>query len=284
MSDPASKGRALESSVRAIESVILHASPALAEKRFRISSNRVFTVEGVRHEIDVYVEVDIAPGYASVFLFECKNWESKVGKNEVIVFSEKVDALRAQRGFFVAKDFTADAIAQAKKDARMEILVAADQATVPRPLDFFFVEPQVKSTAVTFAQGAGDNFAARVAIDVDAVVGANGDFTVRSYAASWAADVVNEDARSFKAHEMPDGEYPREVVATRDFGSSPISVNGLLCMSAIIKVTYSMRVVRPTVVTDFEVKSRGRAIEFAPVRIGPAEVQVSLVALSVEGG
>lgn len=217
MSDLAAKGRALESSVRAIETVILHASPSLAKKTFCISSNRVVTVDGVRHEIDVHVEVAIAPGYDAVFLFECKNWEAKVGKNEIIVFSEKISALRAQKGFFVAKSFTADALAQAKKDARMELLVAAEIDSVPLPFDFFCVSPQIVTTEVSFARTAGsdDGGNGRVAIDIESAISLSEFASVRAYAAAWAADVVNGDVSLFKAHEVPDGSthakwLPRE--------------------------------------------------------------------------
>ncbi len=282
MSDLAAKGRALESSVRAIETVILHASPSLAKKTFCISSNRVVTVDGVRHEIDVHVEVAIAPGYDAVFLFECKNWEAKVGKNEIIVFSEKISALRAQKGFFVAKSFTADALAQAKKDARMELLVAAEIDSVPLPFDFFCVSPQIVTTEVSFARTAGsdDGGNSRVAIDIESAISLSEFASVRAYAAAWAADVVNGDVSLFKAHEVPDGEYSREVVATRNYDDSPLDVGGTTCTRARIKVAYRIRVVRPAVVTDYQVETRGRAISFAPVRLGPADVQVSLIALS----
>src|SRR5689334_20905416 len=63
--------------------------------------------------------VGVAKGYTVTFIFECKNWEDAVGKNEIIIFSEKIDAVSAQRGYFVAKSFTRDAEAQALKDPRM---------------------------------------------------------------------------------------------------------------------------------------------------------------------
>ncbi len=106
MKTPLQKGNELESVVRSIESAILQSSPNLRESTFKIESKKVATVDGVRHEIDVYVEVDIGKGYTAIFIFECKNWQDAVGKNDIIVFSEKIDALQAQRGFFVAKSFT----------------------------------------------------------------------------------------------------------------------------------------------------------------------------------
>src|SRR4051812_9441896 len=104
---PGEKGRELERAVHAIEAVILESSPALRERPFTIKARKILVVGGVRHEIDIFVTVDVAKGYTATFIFECKNWDAVVvGKNEIIVFSEKIDAATAQRGYFVAKSFT----------------------------------------------------------------------------------------------------------------------------------------------------------------------------------
>ena len=109
------KGNELEDAVRAIESHILKSAPNFSEGTFKIESKRVVTSGGVKHEIDIYVTASLAAGYEAIFIFECKNWEAKVGKNELIIFSEKISAVRAQKGFFVAKSYTRDAEAQALK-------------------------------------------------------------------------------------------------------------------------------------------------------------------------
>ena len=85
--------------------------------------------------------IDVGGGYNSFFIFECKNWQEAVGKNEIIVFSEKADAVQAQGGFFVAKSFTADAQAQAKKNPRITLLIAKehDHSGTPVPFDLHFV-------------------------------------------------------------------------------------------------------------------------------------------------
>ena len=113
---PSERGNALESAVAAIESHILDTSPALREKTFFIEGKKIITVDGVHHEIDIYVTIDLGVGYTSVFIFECKNWQDPVGKNEVIVLSEKIDATQAQHGYLIGKSFTKDAQAQALKD------------------------------------------------------------------------------------------------------------------------------------------------------------------------
>src|SRR5437870_3802591 len=100
------KGSNLEKAVELIEGAILTASPALKEKPFTIERRKLITIAGVPHEIDVWVEVDEGTEKA-IFIFECKHWQKKkVGKNEIIVFSEKIRVTQARRGFFIALSFT----------------------------------------------------------------------------------------------------------------------------------------------------------------------------------
>lgn len=129
---PKKKGNDLEQAVRAIEDAILRTAPGYTEGTFKIQGNRILVQDGVRHEIDVFVTASLAAGYESTFIFECKNWNAKVGKNELIIFSEKIAVSGAQRGFFVAKAFTKDAQAQANKDARIQLLTASHFEPVTR--------------------------------------------------------------------------------------------------------------------------------------------------------
>ncbi len=109
------KGNALEDVVASIESHILGTSPGLSEKTFLIERRKIIDAAGVHHEVDVFVTIDHGSGYKSVFVFECKNWQNPIGKNEVIIFSEKIDAVQAQHGYLVAKSFTKDAEYQAER-------------------------------------------------------------------------------------------------------------------------------------------------------------------------
>lgn len=49
------KGDALEDAVHAIEDTILKTAPGFAEGTFRIESKRIVSLDGVRHEIDLFV-------------------------------------------------------------------------------------------------------------------------------------------------------------------------------------------------------------------------------------
>jgi hypothetical protein len=67
------KGDSLETAVRAIETAILRQAPGYDQKTFRIEGKKkLTTTQGVHHEIDIWVNVEIAVGYTATFIFECK--------------------------------------------------------------------------------------------------------------------------------------------------------------------------------------------------------------------
>ena len=116
------KGSELEEAVKLLEQTILKSKPGLKDAPFLIESKKIIVKNGVRNEIDVYVEIDLGHGYKSVFIFECKNWKDPVGKNDIIIFSEKIKLTNSQKGYFVAEKFTKDARNQAITDERIELL------------------------------------------------------------------------------------------------------------------------------------------------------------------
>ena len=118
------KGDALENAVAAIEEVILQSSVGMGRKPI-VEKKKIIIVNEVCHEIDVYVTAELAPGYKPIFIFECKNWKEAVGKNEIIIFLEKIDVSSATSGCFVAKSCTSDAVSQAKQDPRITLLLAS---------------------------------------------------------------------------------------------------------------------------------------------------------------
>lgn len=122
LGDPRNRGFLLEGIVSQLEGFILRQSPVLAEHAFKMERNKIICVEGVHHEIDLYVTVDAAEGYTSIHIFECKNWKRPVGKNEIVEFAEKIRAVQAARGTIVARGFTSDATAQARKEPRIGLL------------------------------------------------------------------------------------------------------------------------------------------------------------------
>jgi len=130
-SSASSKGKALEKAVRFIQETILHSDPRLRGVKFSIESNVIVNVQGVHHEIDVLVKTLPDSPFETKWIFECKNWKEPVGKNEIIILSEKVDAVVANGGCMVAPALTFDAKAQLAKDLRLKFVASKEDFLSP---------------------------------------------------------------------------------------------------------------------------------------------------------
>jgi hypothetical protein len=119
------KGKELEDVVETIERLILKDTLGDDLKSVKIERNKIIIKNGVRYECDLYVTIDHGNGYDSVFIFECKNWKAnKVSKNDILIFNDKLDVLCAQKGYFIATDYSSDAKHKAEQYSRMELLTA----------------------------------------------------------------------------------------------------------------------------------------------------------------
>lgn len=256
------KGDALEEAVRAIEGAILRGAPGYREGVFKVQGKRIVVHDGVRHEIDVYVTASLAAGYESVFVFECKNWEAKVGKNEVIILAEKIAITGAQRGFLVAKAFTRDARAQAKKDLRVELLLASHYQPITR-VQF----PQiclVNATSV-HAEILIAGFASkgkRKPIDY------RGKYFVVNGTSRPANEFINElvihakDAHFSKTlpHLLGEGSHRIAFVETFEYESGTVIFEGKAIRTIHIDGVADTEVVIASVISVYEVNTRGRMI------------------------
>ena len=274
------KGDSLEAVVAAIERHILSTTPALREKTFVIESKKIINVGGVHHEIDIFVTIDLGSGYKSIFIFECKNWQVPVGKNEVIVFSEKIDASQAQRGFLISKAFTKDAWSQAQKDPRVTLATAAehDPLATEIPLGFHFVFSSVDNAEISF-QGRGHT-GEQATVDISAaraqLLGETID--LRRYVLNWGTKRADEDARSFRSERAPEGLYERTAKANREFTIGEFILDDQDIERAELSVRYTLRVERPPIISHYEIATRGRVISLSPVQFqGPVTIQVKLI-------
>jgi hypothetical protein len=277
---PKEKGDSLEAAVSTIETHILSTTPALREKTFLIESKKIIDVGGVHHEIDIFVTIDLDNGYKSIFIFECKNWRKPVGKNEVIVLSEKIDACQAQRGFLVSKSFTKDARSQAEKDPRVTLATVAehDPLATEIPFGFHFVFSTVDHVEISFQSRGHEG--ERVTLDMSTAraqfLGETID--LRQYVLSWGSQRTDEDARSFRSELFPEGLYERTAHANREFTIGEFILDDQDIERAELSVSYTLRVARPPIISHYEIAARGRVMTLAPVQYqGPVTLQVKLI-------
>jgi hypothetical protein len=282
MPTPREKGDVLELAVQAIESTILRASPSYHEKTFTIESKKIVTVAGVRHEVDIWVSVDLAGGYTALFIFECKNWEESVGKNEIIIFAEKIRALQAQRGFFVARSFTGDAEAQAILEPRITMLRVADlpATDVPVPFNFHGVSVGRVDVQVNFLRpGANDENSRpeRTVLGTATLVIGGVESTPERYVDEWVASERDRCVNSFPSAGALEGVHDLSFEAERSFGGGGASLNGEEIDRVRLVGQVQVTVSKPRIISHFEVATRGRALMLA-LDLGAIQTKVAFVA------
>jgi hypothetical protein len=270
MVTPKEKGDALENAVAAIEEVILRSSAGVGGKPI-IEKKKRIKVNGVRHEIDVYVTADLAPGYKSIFIFECKNWKQAVSKNEIIIFSKKIDASHATSGCFVAKSYTAGAVSQAKTDPRITLLLAAeyDPVTGPEVFQLFTRMPEMTTLDVTMFKHGSMGLDPKPVFIQTALLECFGQPVIPSAQLSlWAMQVCENDLMAFFDVAVPAGVYHRVVDGNLHFHAGQVRLNHEDIERLAFHVEYKVTVTPAPVVSHFEVQTRGRCITFAPQLIG----------------
>lgn len=277
---PTQKGDALEAAVRTIEAAILQTSPSYNDKTFVIETKKRVLIDGVHHEIDIWVKIDLGKGYETLFIFECKNWEDKVGKNEIIVFSRKVHDVRAQHGYFVAKSFTADAEAQAAKDARITLLRATERHfDVPVPFGFHFVlRGHTNAGFMLHERGATRPHPRPLRLEGATATQHGQSIDFREWINAWIEHACNDRLRTFPSGESESGTHKLHGDYERVFEPNELVVNSMEIERATLSVTFEVVVHRPPIVWEFEVERRGRVCRLAPVAVGQdGAIQVDLV-------
>ncbi len=280
---PQQKGNTLENAVRGIENLLLSLSPSLQKETYKIESKKIISVGEVRHEIDVFVSVDLGSGYKSVFIFECKNWKDPVGKNEVIIFSEKIDVCQAQWGCIVAKTFTSDATNQAKRDARIKLFHATEHdVSLPAPFEFFIRLPRFTKVLIGLKpRGTTAASFTSVKFDDARVLLMGLSLTMRELFELLGKPTCTEDLFGSMRDAVPEGTYSRTVRHERTFNPGELYVNEQDIAVAVFDVEYEVLVKRRAIISHFEVETRGRFLEFEPMQVGEDFIgwQVAIVGL-----
>lgn len=260
---PHQKGDNLENAVSLIESKILRSNPKLADLPLSISTKRIFVIEGVRHEVDVYVEIDIGNGYKSIFIFECKNWKDPVNKNEIIIFEEKIKALNAQNGYFIAKSYTKDAEAQANQYKRMELFNVSEENDLLNELKDFQVTERMETSLniQALSKGKDENSADFKEIDLNTchitLEGKEIDF--RAYITNIGDKIIDTRfSRERTEHLAPD-TYDFEYKETLHYNDT-LFFDEKNMEKVNLTMTIRVAIYKPIIKYSFDVQSRGKIV------------------------
>jgi hypothetical protein len=280
MADNVEKGRALERAVRFIQETILKSDPKLSGLEFSIETNKVLT--GVRHEIDVLVKTLPNSFYEATWIFECKNWKSPVGKNEVIILAEKVDVLRANRGFLVAKTFTRDAEEQLNRDNRLSFIECTDDFlsplnslelvhTVHEPQN---VEVRIKERGVPHAEHPGTlDWKGKIC----RVNNRPMDFPL--FLKQQIDGILFRDQKENSAKYQLEGTYSGERAELIEFDAGEFLIEEMEVEHMVLIVRFTVIIRRRKVFSKFELKGHGRTFSFEPIEdfIPGKQLQIDIV-------
>ena len=261
--NPQEKGDALENAVHAIETLILRSDPATKDATITIEPKKTVIVDGVKHEIDIYITIDLGHGYKSIFIFECKNWQEAVGKNEIIVFSEKINAVQAQKGFFVAKKFGEYAQAQAKKNKRIELLTVSDELALLPPFiyDFHVMHNTVTDSHIDFRLAPDPNGKGTLTTTNESFVIYNNEgLLLGKFHERMQNVVINETMNKQPTASFSEGIYQYTVSKPIVFQPNELFVEGYPSIAVDLHMQWNTHIIRPKIISTFDVKTRGRVI------------------------
>jgi hypothetical protein len=260
------KGKALEMAVYALESAILRQLPGYNENTFHIAGNKIISIGGVHHEIDIWVNVDRGSGYSANFIFECKNRAVKVNKNDIVVFGEKIRATQAQIGFLVARSFTRDAEAQASTEPRIQLLRVRELPVdeVPVPIQRFHGIAEVEGSRQSECRViCGSEQGSLTGVDLGTA-----HFTIDgeeqdlgAYLKDWINEEISKRQKTFRSESVAEGVYPLAFDASRVFSDREVAVNHDHVAQMALSGKLEMRVVHGTIVSRFDVATRGRIFQ-----------------------
>lgn len=141
MGTPKEKGDLLEYAVHKIEETLIASYPSLAGTEATIERNRIFVVDGVRHEADLWVTVSPGTPYETCHLIECKNRAKPVGTDEIDKLANKRARVGAHKALLIARRFTDGAVKLAKR-SHIELVRVSE--------DFWPPLDALQCTATTF--------------------------------------------------------------------------------------------------------------------------------------
>lgn len=122
MSQSKEAGDVLEYAVHRIEEVLLQKHPGLKGAHAVIERNKIIRTNGIRNEVDVWVQVHPNTHYEAVHIIESKNWKNEVGLREVDALVKKMTRLGAASAALIARKFTRDAKAAVAAERRVSLV------------------------------------------------------------------------------------------------------------------------------------------------------------------
>lgn len=268
------KGKQLEEAVKAIETAILQGE-ALGERCLSIESNRVLVLDGVKHEIDIFVRIKLGNSYDATYLFESKNWAEPVGKDPLIVFAEKIRATGAARGFCVAPAFTEYAVAQARHDPRIVLLNSTEHHI--SPAGFRCLSWGNEQVTIRDAQTAGGPV--RLTVHTPVIFGGK-EVPFVAVMQKLGERMVQTRIAQSDVCALADGSHDLSAIVSYNLPTRGILVDGIELKSVTLSAKFNYQVTTPKLLYGYDVKIRGMFLKFEGFQLGD---QTNIDGLTITG-
>lgn len=275
------KGRELEMAVELIENAILRNNPSLKNRNFKVERGKIIVKDGVRSEIDIYVEYDVGVGHKSIYIFECKNWKSKISTKEIDTFSRKIEDNNAQIGYFVAKSYTKDSINLANRYKRMTLLLANDVnidfSAFPNT-HIICINPISKNIHIKSPKIKGRK--ERKILDIKTISATYHGTKIEllDFLKDNFDEMIQDRLKNESTEKFPDGVYRYSAEKNLVFTPSELMVDNYNVESIKLKIEFDVLVVKPIIKSKFDVHKRGRVISFEPFEAFPGnKIDISYV-------
>lgn len=263
--NPNAKGKALERAVRLIQETILRSDPNLKGTKFSVENNKKIQAGEVHHEIDVLVKTLAGTSYESTFIFECKNWQDAVGKNEVIILSEKVHALGANRGYLVARAITKDAEAQLAKDQRLAFVCAKEDFLSPfQSLHFTHVVHDCFPIRLFLKErGTPPRDCPEIITWKDHMCRFNGQpIQLSAFIKSHVDEMVGADQIENEVLYRNVGTHPGHKACKLTFEPAQFFIEDKEYEWMTLSIEFLVKATRPKLISKFEISGQGRVFSF----------------------
>jgi hypothetical protein len=153
-----------------------------------------------------------------------------------------------------------------------------DPTNVPPPQGFHFTAPARPKCSVTFrATGSSGSKVDAMHVDGKLVRARGIDLLLTDYLNEWLDELYASRLLRFYTADLPEGVHPMVEEAERSLGAGELVIDGHEMEHLQLHVEFGVEIIRPAVISDFEVATRGRVVRLAKVKIRDIAIDTSFV-------
>ncbi len=147
------------------------------------------------------------------------------------------------------------------------------------PFDFHIISRgQTRVDFDVFQRGASSSSRREpVQLDKARAVLQGADLDFGNYVQDWTIKTCDERLLTFPSATLSAGVYELEARSEREFEEGELMLNEMHISNVKLQVRFSVQVIRPPVISHYEIATRGRVLTLAPADLGGKPIQFGFV-------